>query len=215
MKLPVTMKIAPMAGIATRLGDGRLRNRGSILGTGKMSISSPKCPDRPGGTSRFLESKYWGECGCKSAGVRSWPLTSIFKANKRQVLLIRDPISCKWNLLRHLMQNTVDVDVVEELHSSSRLEVSDVLECGATSLGDCYPLFRDIAVVSFSGVKLHASCTFRPLKTSQDVSKRRGPIIWHGITTQKSGDLNCRAATTWRLATSDIYKWYLQVISTS
>jgi hypothetical protein len=45
----------------------------------------------------------------------------------------------------------VNVDVVEELHSSPRLEVSDVLECGAASLGDCYPMFRDIAVMSFSG----------------------------------------------------------------
>ena len=71
----------------------------------------------------------------------------------------------------------MDVDVVEELHSSSRLEVSDVLVCGAASLDDCYPMFRDIAVMSFSGVKCHASCTFQPLKTSQSVSKRRGPII--------------------------------------
>jgi hypothetical protein len=71
------------------------------------------------------------------------------------------------NLLRHLVQDTVDVDVVEELHSSSRLEDFDVLECGATSLGDYYPMFRDVAVVSFSGVKCH---TFRPLKTSRDVS---------------------------------------------
>jgi hypothetical protein len=206
MKLPVTMEIAPMARIATRLGDGRLRNRGSISGTGKMSVSYPKWPDRPWGTPRFLESKYWGDCGCKSAGVRSWPLTSIFKANEKQVLLIHDAKNCKWNLLRHLLQDRVDVDVVEELHSSSRLEVSDVLECGAASLGDCYPMFGDIAVVWFSGVKRHTSCTFRPLKTSQDVSKRRGPIIWHGITTQKSGDLNCRIVTTWRPSTSDIYK---------
>lgn len=105
-----------------------------------------------------------------------------------------------------LVQDTVDIDVVDELHSSSRLEVSDVLESGATSLGDYYPMFRDIAMVSFSGVKCLASFTFRPLKTSQDVSKRRGPIIWHGTTTQKSGDLKCRAVKPSRPATSDIYK---------
>ena len=104
------------------------------------------------------------------------------------------------------MQDTVDVDVVEEIHSSSRLEVSDVLECGTTSLGDYCPMFRDIAMLSFSVVKRHASFTFRPLKTSQDISKRRGPIIWHGPTTQKSGDLNCRAVKPSRPPTSDIYK---------
>jgi hypothetical protein len=134
------------------------------------------------------------------------PLLPSSRLTKGQVLLIHGPVSCKWNLLLHLVHNKVDVDVVDKLHSSSRLEVSDVLESGATSLGDYYPTFRDIAMVSFSGVKCQASCTFRPLKTNQDVSKRRGPIVWHGTTTQKSGDLNCRAVKPSRPATSDIYK---------
>jgi len=71
-------------------------------------------------------------------------------------------------------------------------EVSILLGCGATSLGDWWPTFRDMVITSPEDAITALSWNYQMSPINQ----------WRSTTSQKIQDLNCTSAKGWNLAST-------------